>query len=465
MNGTLWLVKRELLRRRGQTVLLCLTAALAEAGLFAIFSLSAGYLRYFREQAVLLGEDPWALAWRGMLDVGKMLLGMAFQFWYGTAAAIPLRAREILSGEAALKNLPAFIVLASLAALIAVRCAVGLLLSANRRQRRHFLTSLLIGGADDDFIRRYVRTEALCVWGMAAPAALVLGAAALAALRCGAAAFFGGSFGAGPPVAIRGSLLCALAAALAVLRMTLRGFRKSRGGLSVKNAAREIRRKTGAMLGISALTGEPLHYRILGLPHYIAMRNIEDRLDRYLTIFLMTTVYLSSVGCFLLLLTFVRNSAADELASVPGGEVFFAANEFFFCASAAVTQLIATAGTVCGMISHIDSNTQEYVLLRSAGASRRVVRRCARREGALCVAVGIAVGLFWLFLLFSLFALVYDPLLSGGLDFITGVWKPLAVLGGFFLLFAVSVMAAVCAACRRTDRIDLLRELKELAYG
>ncbi len=463
MNETLWLVLRELRHDKRRTVLLCLTIVLAQSGLYVIFSLSVGYWRYFLEQAALAGKDAMSLAWQGILDVGGMLLELlSLVTEFGLVLIV--KAEDILSGEAALKNLPAFILLSGLTMLIAVRCAVGLLFSVYRRQHRHFLTSLLVGGADADFVDRFVRTEALFVWACAFPAATLLGTTELTALRYIAADWFSRNLGAQTPVDIRGSLLSCAAAGLIVLWMTLRGFRKSRKGLSVKNAARELRRTTGGILGIRALTSEPLHYRFLGLPHYIAMRNIEDRLGRYLKIFLMTTVYLSVIGSFLLLLTFVRNDAVKDFSPIPGGETFFSANEFFFCASAAVTQVIATVGTVFGMISNITSNATEYAQLRAAGVSMRVIRRCARREGALCFFVGIWIGFFWMVSLFSLFVTAYDKRLPGGIDF-SGFWKPLLVVGAFTLIHMAAVFAAVCFACRKVERIDLLQELKELAYS
>ena len=465
MKDTLWLVLRELRHDKRRAVLLGMTVALAESSLYAILTLSAGYLRFFGEQAAQAGKDAVRLALQGMADVGKMLLGLVFQLLFKSAAALQLTAGEMLSGEAALKNLPAFILLSGLTALIAVRCAAGLLFSVYRRRHRHFLTSLLVGGADAGFVDRFILTEALCVWAFAAPAAVLLGIAETLALRHFATVFFCRSVGVSPPVVFRGSILCALVAGFSVLWIALRGFRKSGRGLSVKNAARELRRYTGALLGFQALTGEPLHYRILGLPHYIAMRNIEDRLGRYLKIFLMTTVYLSDVGFLLMVLTLARNSAAEGGAGVPCGEVFFSANAFFFCASAVITQIIATAGTVCGMISNIVSNTSEYAQLRASGTSMRVIRRCARREGALCVLIGLWVGVFWFVSLFSMFVSIYGPMTSGnGIDF-TGAGKPLIVLGVFSLIHMAAVFAAVCFACRKVNRIDLLQELKELAYS
>ena len=464
MKQTYWLVMRQFGHEKKLVVLLCLTVALAEAGLCSIFSLSAGYLRYFGEQAALAGEDAFRLAMRGVNDVAEMLLGLVSQFWYGGAGILGLKARDILSGDAALKNLPAFILLSGVTVLIAVHCAVSLLFNVYRRQHRHFLTSLLVGGADADFVDRFVKTEALFVWVFALPVAVPMSIAETAALRRFADVFFSGSVGAQSPVPIRGNLLYAVAAGLITLIMTLRGFRKACGGLSVKNAAQELRRHTGAFLGIRALTSDAINYRVLGLPHYIAMRNIEDRMFRYIKIFFMTTIYLSDLGCFLLLMTFVRNSASGEFSGVPGGEMIFSANEFFFYASAAVTQLIATAGTVIGMISNITSNYTEYAQLRGAGASMRVIRRCARREGVLCVIIGAAIGAFWMFMLFNLFYGIYQPITPGnGIDF-TGAAKPLVIVGVFTLIHTVSVYAAVCFACRKVDRVDLLQELKELSY-
>ena len=463
MNAALRLVLRELRHEKGRTVLLCMTVALVQAGLYVILSLSVGYWRYFLEQAALIGKDPAKLAWQGVLDVGVMLLEMLSLLSKGGLTVI-LKAGDIFSGEAALKNLPAFILLSGLTVLIAVRCAFGLLFSVYRRQHRHFLTSLLVGGADADFVERYIRTEALCLWGVAFPVGVLLGITETAVLRYTAVVFFNRSVGMPPPVAIRDSLLFALIAGLAALWMTRREVRKSGRNLSVKNAAKELRRQTGALLGIRALTGEASHYRILGLQHYIAMRNIEDRLGRYMRIFLMTTVYLSVAGCFLLLMTFVRNSAVKGFAPIPGGEAFFSANEFFFCASAAVTQVIATVGTVCGMISNITSNAAEYAQLRAAGASMRMIRRCARREGVLCVFIGIWIGFFWMLSLFSLFVTAYNARLPGGIDF-SGAGKTLFILGAFTLIHMIAVFAAVLISCRKVDRIDLLQELKELAYS
>ena len=129
MTGTLWLVKRELRRDRWRTAGLCLIAALAEAGLFAVFSLGGAYYRLFLEQAALSGEDPCALAMSGFADVTGMLLALLFWFWYGNTGTLKVRAWDILSGDAAVKNLPAFILLTVLAAFVTVCSAIGLMLS------------------------------------------------------------------------------------------------------------------------------------------------------------------------------------------------------------------------------------------------------------------------------------------------------------------------------------------------
>lgn len=208
-------------------------------------------------------------------------------------------------------------------------------------------------------------------------------------------------------------------------------------------------------MGIRTFSGDPVKYRILGLPHFIALRNIEDSLGRYLKIFFMTTIYLSTAGCMMLLLTFIRNSEINAVSLTPGGEAFLAANEFFFCASSAVIELIATMGTVCCIISHITSNLPEYAQLRAAGLSLRGVRRCARREGVLCVAISLAVAGLWIYFLFCVFTKVYDPLLPGGGLDISGVGKPLTVIGVLSLLYAAAVIAATGIAARRVDRLDL----------
>ena len=465
MRTILWLVLREMRQKKRHTVLLCAVIALAEASLFSVLALGGGYWRCFLEQAALAGKEPLALARDGVADVIGMLLALVFQFWYGNTGDVKTRAWDILSGEAALKNLPAFILLTSLVSLIAVTCAVDLLLSVHRNQRRHFLNSLLVGGADLKFVRRYAVMQALCVWIAATPAVVFFDTAELLTLRVCASVYFDRFIGASPPVDIRGSLPFAAGTALLILGLTICGFRKNAGGLSVKTAAQLSRQRVGAQLGISTFTGEPVYYRVLGLPHYVALRNIEDRIGRYLKIIFMITLNLSTLGCMLLLLTFIRNYAAQASGLSPSVNLVLRANEFLFCASAAVTLLIAAVGTVGGVISHIVSNTPEYAQLRAAGASLRVIRRCARREGALCVAISLAVSVFWMVLFVMLFVNVYDPLLSGkGLDF-SGVLKPLAVLCSFSLFYSTAVLSSAGIAARKLDRIDLLKELKELAYS
>ena len=95
----------------------------------------------------------------------------------------------------------------------------------------------------------------------------------------------------------------------------------------------------------------------------------------------------------------------------------------------------------------------------------RVILRCARREGVLSVLIGLWVGVFWSVSLLSMFVSIYGPMTSGnGIDF-TGTGKPLIVIGVFSLIHMAAVFAAVCFACRKVNRINLLQELKELAYS
>ena len=207
MQGMFWFVLKELRHDKRRAALLCMTVALAESGLYAILTLSAGYLRFFGEHAALVGKDALPLAWQGILDVGGMLLELLSQITE-IGLVIVVKAEDILSGEAALKNLPAFILpafilLSGLTVLIAVRCAVGLLFSVYRRQHRHFLTSLLVGGADAAFVDRFVRTESLFIWICAFPAAALFGTAQLTVLRRIAADWFSRNLGAQTPVDIR----------------------------------------------------------------------------------------------------------------------------------------------------------------------------------------------------------------------------------------------------------------------
>ncbi len=117
------------------------------------------------------------------------------------------------------------------------------------------------------------------------------------------------------------------------------------------------------------------------------------------------------------------------------------------------------------MISHITSHLPEYAQLRAAGFSLRGVRRCAGREGVLCVAISLGIAAFWILLLLILFIGVYDPLLPGqGLGF-SGVGKPLAVIGVLSLLYTTAVITATGIAARRVDRLDLPVQLKELSYS
>ena len=321
-----------------------------------------------------------------------------------------------------------------------------------------------MGGADLKFVRRYVVMQALCVWIAATPAVVLFDTAELLTLRGCASVCFDRFIGVSPPVDIRGSLPFAAGTALLILGLTISGFGKNAGGISVKTAAQLSRQRADAQLGISTFTSDPGYYRVLGLHHYVALRNIEDRFGRYLKIVFMITLNLSTLGCMMLLLTFIRNYAAQASGLSPSVNLVLRANVFLFCASSAATLLIAAVGTVGGVISHILSNTPEYAQLRAAGASLRVIRRCARREGALCVAISLLVCIYWQYFLFSLFVKVYDPLLPAkGLD-VTSIWKPLAILGILFLAYAAAVLTASWIAARKVDRIDLLKELKEIAY-
>ena len=130
-----------------------------------------------------------------------------------------------------------------------------------------------------------------------------------------------------------------------------------------------------------------------------------------------------------------------------------------------MTQLIASVGTICGLISHISSNIPEYAQLRASGASRRAVHRCARREGALCIVISLVIAAFWILFFFFLFTGVFNPMSSARAIRFDGIGRPLAAIGAFALLYIAAVSAAVAVACRRVDRLDLLQELKELAYS
>ena len=490
MNPVRWIVRKKLRKAGAQTVLLITAAALAAACLLTLFSLSAGYVTFYCRQAERFGLNAWETAQEGLLNITKFIVSfkdmpaeeaeescggglLVLLFAYleipeppqEPAISLLPEAADLFSARAALRNLPAILLLTNLGGVLTVVCAVSLLFSVFRNKRRHFYASLLVSGASALFIKRCAAAEALALCAVGIPVGSLLGAAATVALKAGAGAYMcrgGMEF----PVPLKITPLSAAAAGITVLLLMLLFSLRSCRNLSVRNASAQMRGVLSADIGIRTFTDDSRKYRILGIPHYIALRNISNHLGKYARIFLMTAFCMTELGTFLLSFTMIGNSNLSfYYAEQKEAMMLIASCRFFFYAAAGSVQLFAMAATVFGMLSNVESNDGIYALMRSAGASPRCVRRTIRREGLFGAIIGVLIGMIGTLTFAGYVLTSYDGSEAAKTVHTEGSGMVLAAMAVSALCYIVTVAFATEITIRRNNRTDVVKTLKELAYS
>ncbi len=465
MKITALLARRMLKRSKAGMALSVLIAAFSVASMVVVFSLCASGFSAFLTRTAQWGESPLAAAYNGLLTLASVAGQFLLFTFVGGGESSPVT--DLFSEKANVETQPALLLLTALCAMVVSYFSVRILFSVRRKQRRHFYSSLLSAGASPSFTRACARAEAryLCLWGI--PAGLLLGYAAVLCLRLGEAVFCrvasarpGGGL---PPVGIVFSLSAGVFAALFGFLFLSVCAGGAVNDLTVKHTAAETRERLGADIGVSVFTPEPENLKLLGFPHYIALRSMGNHVGKYASVFFANAVYMSVCGVSILCFFIV---AANN--GLPSGGVRTEAARFLlsstarFVAAAAAMQLLSVFGTFCAMLSIFESNNGCYALMRALGASERLIRRCVRREGVLCVLFGGVCSTAGTVFLFCLLYLLYGR--AAGLTVPGLLWA----LGGIFvmtLVFAVSVAAAVRVTCRRVGGLDLIRELKEISYS
>ena len=491
MASVRWIVRKKLKKSGAETVLLITSAALAVACLLTLFSLSAGYLSYFVQQTTAFGMDARETAKEGLFTVAELVAsfrdqpsaekdesepGGLLSLLFGTSeASAPSEkeeknsllpdAADLFSARAALRNLPTMLLLTNLGGILTVVCAVSLLFSVFRKRSRHFYASLLVGGASASFVRKCAATEALAAGALGVPAGTAAGIVGTMCLQTGAKAFMARN-GMVFPVRIRATPAAALAAVLlAMLLMLLSSLHTCRK-LSVRQAAAENRGLLSTQIGIKAFTDKARKYRLLGAPHFIALRNLLNHFGKYTLIFLMTGFCMTESGVFLLSFTMIENT---NLSSYYAGQeeavLLIAACRFFFCSAAGILQLFSVAASLVGMLSNTESNAGIYALMQSAGASKRCLRSTIRREGFFAAGLGVMLGAAGTIVFACYILSSYNGSQAGNTVYTKGSGPVFAVMAISALCYIVTVAVATEIACRRNRKTEMIKMLKELSYS
>ncbi len=268
------------------------------------------------------------------------------------------------------------------------------------------------------------------------------------------------------PVRIRATPAAALAAVLlAMLLMLLSSLHTCRK-LSVRQAAAENRGLLSTQIGIKAFTGKARKYRLLGAPHFIALRNLINHFGKYTLIFLMTGFCMTESGVFLLAFTMIENT---NLSSYYAGQeeavLLIAACRFFFCSAAGILQLFSVAASLVGMLSNTESNAGIYALMQSAGASKRCLRSTIRREGFFAAGLGVMLGAAGTIVFACYILSSYNGSEAGNTVYTEGSGPVFAVMAISALCYIVTVAVATEIACRRNRKTEMIKTLKELSYS
>ena len=491
MSPVRWIVRKKLNKGGAETALLITTAALAAACLLMLFSLSAGYHTYYVRQTEQYGMDAGETAKEGLLNVAKLIatfkdpvtdeeeggssggfLSMLFGKLGISVSTEPEEkidllpeAADLFSARAALRTLPAMLLLTNLGGILTVLCAVSLLFSVFRKRRRHFYASLLVSGASVSFVRRCAAMEALSACAVGVPIGTAAGTVGIVCLKVCAKEYMARN-GMTFPVSLRATPAAVFASVLFVLLLMLLSSVRSCRNLSVRNAAAENRGLLSAEIGIRTFTDSARKYRLLGASHYVALRNLSNHFGKYALIFLMTAFCMTELGVFLFSFTMIGNS---NLSSYYAGQeeavLLISACRFFFCAATGNVQMFAMVAAMFGMISNAESNAGIYALMRSAGASKRCLRATIRREGLFGAGVGVALGTVGTFVFACHILSNYNGSEPGKTVHTEGSGTVFAVMAVSALCYIVTVAVATEIACRRNRKTDMIKTLKELSYS
>ena len=463
MKTTALLARRMLLRSKTGAVFSVLIAALSVASTVAVFCICARGFSAFLAQVGQWGVSPLSAAYNGLRTLIYVSVQLGLSVFVEDFETSPVE--DLFSEKAIVETQPALLLLIALCVLIVSFFSLKIMFAVHKKVRRHFYSTLLSAGASPSFARECAREEArfLCVRGIPAGltlgyiAAVIFGAAEAALLRNGSLPSAGLDF-----VGIGLFLLAGAAAALfGYLFVTVCAGDAVRE-LTVKNTAAETRERQGVNIGVSVFTPEEYNRRLFGFSNHVALRNMENHIEKYAAVFFANAVYMSVCGISILVFFIAAKYNGLQPGAADAASRSLLAATVRYVSAAAAMQLLSVLGTFFAMLSNFESNTGGYVLMRALGASERLIRSMVRREGVLCVlfagACSSACTVFLSCLLYNIYGRAAGLTLQALLSALTGIGVMMAV-------FAVGVAAAVRVACRRIAGLDLIRELKEFSYS
>ncbi|MBQ6164407.1 MAG: hypothetical protein IJK23_08035 [Clostridia bacterium] len=465
MNVTKLLARRMLERSKTSLVLSILISALSVASTLVVFSICSRGFSAFLTQTRSWGDSPAAAALHGLTTLLVVSAQFFLHIFVGESGSASIK--DLFSERASVETQPTLLLLTAVCALTVSYFTLKILFAVHKKERRHFYSALLSAGASPSFAQKCAREEGRYLSVRAVPAGVALGYLAVLLVNAGETLVFraassrlggeirhdriGFSLTAGVAAALFGYLFIMLCTGGAVKELT------------VKHTAAETRERLGANIGVSVFTMDGDSLKTFGLPHHIAVRSIENHIEKYMSIFFANAIYMSVCGisilCFFIVADYNGMKFDGDAADTSH---FLLASTVRYISASAAMQFLSVFGTFFAMISNFEANNGCYVLMRALGASERMILRAVRREGLFCVLIG---GVFCSFFTVFLFCLLYNIYGRGAGLTLPGL---LCALGGILAMtavYAVGVAAAVRVTCRRIGGLDLIRELKEFSYS
>lgn len=486
------IAKKRILNAKTESMLIVVSVAFTASVLFSVFSLGAGFTKYFFANAERLTGNSLtqvqANAKTNVSEIGNYIYELyrfiekgyvepkdcvEFDEYSETGEyklidhPVPLadNAENLFSANAFVENLPLMVAVISAATLLCACISLSLTFAVSKRERRSFYATLLASGATQKQVIKCFFYESVYYCAVSIPLGVLLSIVELSVIKLTADKIFDNNFAAyGITFDVDiGLSLGVLAVASILLFLLVWCFSLKAGKkLSVRTVAADVKRTFVTSIGDRVLTENAKTYKLLGIEYYIAFRNFHNNLGKYIRMIFMTVIYSTLVGLSLMIFAAVRNFMQSEVnVAVSELSAFSYAAEIYVCSAGAMIALITVISTFNAIYANVNSNEGEYALMRSAGSTVKSVLRTVRFEGYICNCISFILSFFCAVFVYIFIAQAYqrDARVDFGSPYL--FWGVFAV--SMMLLFA-SVTVICFATGRKMKRIDLIGVLKDFVY-
>lgn len=473
------IAQRRIKANKYETLLIKASIIIAVSTLFTVCSLCLNYYNLFMEQASSLTNSTMPQILKNSVSnfIGMAEYTLKFLEYFSSmpsvvgSSVIPVPASDnadsLFSPEAIVENMPLTIIIMLIITLVSVYASLSIVFSVCQKNRQSFYATIMASGASEKFIKKCTFYEVFYYCSTTVAAGLLLGCAEIYLTEFISKKIFASlSENYGNlvfPVNLKPSGEMAFFVVYPLIFLMVGIFSKRAcKKLSAKSITSNKKKASVSNIGIRAMTASPESYSRYGIESFVAFRNFQCKLSKYFRIIFMTLTYVLLIGATFIIFSTMRSFNGYEIVN-SGKEIlsFSFAAQILISAVTLAVAAVTLVGTFCAVSANINSNIGEYALMKSSGASLNAILKSVRLEGGFCLLFGIVFSVFGSVFFAAVLSQIYreDSRVA-----VTEIGPMAAAVGVALGLFILAVVFTIASTSKKMKKINLIATLKDLFY-